>query len=133
MRQAQKDVLSFVAAYVAALVTVVGLRLTPNVPGEVQFLLAGGAFTLVLLITMKVWPADSPAWLFNSGRRRGGRMIANAVVLFSAITLTSMTRGARPADWSVVVVGLGLPLFLAAQAAIDWRPNAVKSTSASVD
>ena len=94
--------------------------------------MALGAFSLVLLFTMKVWP-EAPAWFVHAGRRGGGRMVANAVVILGATTLTSIVRDARPADWAVVVVVLGLPLFLVAQAAVDSRPPAVKSTSASID
>lgn len=52
-------------------------------------------------------------------------MVANGVVIFTALTLTTLIRESRPDDWSVLAVGLILPLFYVAQIAIDWRPQPV--------
>jgi hypothetical protein len=50
-------------------------------------------------------------------------MLANAAVIFTALTVTGMLRESMPEVWPVVVVGLVLPLFYVAQLAIDWRPH----------
>jgi hypothetical protein len=50
-------------------------------------------------------------------------MLANAAVIFTALTLTTVLRASMPDDWPVLAVGLVLPLFSVAQIAIDWGPQ----------
>lgn len=50
-------------------------------------------------------------------------MLANAAVIFMALTLTGVLRESMPEEWPVVAIGLLLPLFYTAQLAIDWRPH----------
>lgn len=117
-----KVIVGFVVAYVVALLTLVLSRLVFGLPAEVQFLLPAAASLLTLYFASVAWPlTDSPRW--QSGRRRGVWMLANAAVIFTALTLTGMLRESMSEVWPVVVIGLVLPLFYVAQLAIDWRPH----------
>lgn len=115
-------IVGFVVAYMVAILTLALCRLVLHVPAEIQFLLPLATSMLALYIASVAWPiADSPRW--QIGRRRGGRVLANAAVIFTTLTLTGALRESLPEAWPVVVVGLVLPLFYVAQLAIDWRPH----------
>lgn len=122
MTERQSVIVGFVAAYVVAIAMLAVSRIVLNLPAEVQFLLPVAGSLVTLYVASVVWPInDSPRWWSSLGGRRGGRMLANAAVIFTAVTLTNMLRESRQDNWPVVAVGVGLPLFLVAQIAIDWR------------
>jgi hypothetical protein len=123
MSERRTVILSFATAYALALVALIVSRLILKVPAEVQIAVAAAVSLLTLYVASVAWPNVSPRWW--SGRRRGGRMIANGVLIFTALTLTSVLRESRPDDYSVLAIGLILPLVFVAQVAIDWRPQPV--------
>jgi hypothetical protein len=60
-----------------------------------------------------------PGW---AGPRRTGKQIAaNVVVLICAIGLAMILREQVPDDYPIYVVGFVVPLFLAAELAVDWH------------
>jgi len=81
--------------------------------------------TLVgLVIPLAIWSIVWPKSL--GGRRSGVRLVANFLVLLGAFIATEVIRQAMPTDHLLVVVGVVLPLFLAAEVAIEWQRLAVE-------
>ena len=119
MSERQRVIVGSVTAYAVAIVTLLVGRLVLRSPAELQFLVPAAAWLSSLYVASVAWPTR---WS-RSGRRRGRRMLANAAVIFTALTLTTVLRASMPDDWPVLAVGLVLPLFSVAQIAIDWGPQ----------
>jgi hypothetical protein len=77
----------------------------------------GFAVLVVTAVAVFVWPK------VLTPRRSGWRVIANAATLGSAFLLTEVVRQRLPTDWPLAVVGIVLPLFIAAQLGLDWPPD----------
>ena len=46
--------------------------------------------------------------------------VANFVIIFLSVVATNTIHSWMPADWPLVLVGVVLRVFLAAQLALDW-------------
>lgn len=102
-------------AYVASVAAVLLSRFVLGWANEGQSIAGLIAFLAVLtgaVLIDRKWAGP---------KRTGRQVVANAVVLGSAFILAETLRQRMPVEYPLAVVGLVLPAFLAAEAAVDWR------------
>jgi ABC-type iron transport system FetAB permease component len=102
-----------VVAYVAAVLALVVTRFVLQWPNEGQVAASLIALVAVLLGAVLL----DRRW---AGRKRTGwQAVANAVILFFTIFVSQALYRALPNDYPLAIIGLVMPVLLAAEVAVD--------------